>query len=130
MPNYFNPAVFANILRYLILAAQNKRVVPYNELENAFGLGHNMAGYYAGRVGAFCQEHDWPLLNALVVNTTTCMPSDGFNTFLEEDMSWGDCLASCWKAFHLTTTREHQVRNFTGLTKLTRQWTDSQEEVD
>ncbi|KTB59605.1 MULTISPECIES: hypothetical protein [Pseudomonas] len=123
MPAYFDLKVFSNILRYLILAAQAKRVVPYNELENAFGLSHNMAGFYAGTVGNFCCDNGWPLLNALVVNTTTCMPSEGFDAYLEDsDMSWGDCLAQCWKHFHLTTSRELQVRNFSGLTTLVRKW--------
>jgi hypothetical protein len=123
MPAYFDLKVFSNILRYLILAAQTKRVVPYNELENAFGLSHNMAGFYAGTVGNFCGDNGWPLLNALVVNTTTCMPSEGFDAYLEDsDLSWGDCLAQCWKHFHLTTSRELQVRNFSGLTTLVREW--------
>ncbi|MDU8499906.1 hypothetical protein RYB01_12020 [Pseudomonas syringae] len=123
MPAYFKLEVFSNILRYLILAAQAKRVVPYNELENAFGLSHNMAGYYAGIVGDFCHDNDWPLLNSLVINTTTCMPSEGFDAYLEDSkMNWGECLAQCWKHFHLTTSREHQVRNFSGLTSLVREW--------
>lgn len=127
MPAYFKPEVFANILRYLIHAAQNKRVVPYYELENLFGLSHNMAGYYAGQVGDFCLDHDWPLLNAMVVNTTTCMPSEGFDLYLQRkqertDTDWGMCLARCWKEFHLPTSREHQVRNFSGLSDLARTW--------
>lgn len=123
MPAYFKLEVFSNILRYLILAAQSKRVVPYNELENAFGLSHNMAGYYAGIVGTFCHDNNWPLLNSLVINTTSCMPSEGFDAYLDDSgMNWGECLAECWKHFHLTTSREHQVKNFSGLTSLVREW--------
>ena len=123
MPAYFKLEVFSNILRYLVLAAQAKRVVPYHELENAFGLSHNMAGYYAGIVGDFCNDNDWPLLNSLVINTSSCMPSEGFDTYLVNlDVSWGECLAQCWKHFHLATSREHQVRNFSGLTSLVREW--------
>ncbi len=123
MPNFYSPAVFANILRYLIQAAQDKRVVPYNELENLFGLSHNMAGYYAGRVGQFCLDKEWPLLNALVVNTKECRPSDGFDYYEEQsEMSWGECLSECWVNFHIKTPREQQVRNFSGLTALVREW--------
>ena len=123
MPTHFQREVFANVLRYLILAAQNKRVVPYNELENVFGFSHNMAGFYAGRVGDFCQGQGWPLLNSLVVNTTTCMPSKGFAGYLRDaGTDWGTCLAHCWQGFHLPTSREHQVRNFSGLTRLVREW--------
>jgi hypothetical protein len=126
MPTYFKLEVFANILRYLIFAAQNKRVVPYHELENVFGLSHNMAGFYAGQVGNSCQDHDWPLLNPLVVNTTTCTPSEGFESYRRSEGSdWGTCLARCWSEFHLPTSREHQVRNFSGLNSLVRKWGES-----
>ena len=123
MPAYFNLDTFSSILRYLILAAQEKRVVPYNELENAFGLSHNMAGFYAGIVGNFCHDNKLPLLNSLVINTTACKPSEGFDAYLADSkMTWGDCLAQCWKHFHLTTSRVHQVKNFSGLTDLVRKW--------
>ncbi|RON96496.1 hypothetical protein BK672_07990 [Pseudomonas fluorescens] len=123
MPSYFNLDTFSSILRYLILAAQAKRVVPYNELENAFGLSHNMAGFYAGMVGNFCYDNKLPLLNSLVINTTACKPSEGFDAYLDDSkMTWGDCLAQCWKYFHLTTSRVHQVKNFSGLTDLVRKW--------
>jgi hypothetical protein len=123
MPAYFSLDVFSNVLRYLILAAQAKRVVPYNELENAFGLSHNMAGFYAGVVGDFCRDKKMPLLNSLVVNTTSCTPSEGFDAYLDDSQkNWGECLAHCWKYFHLTTSREHQVKNFSGLTNAVREW--------
>lgn len=126
MPAYFKIEVFSNILRYLVFAAQSKRVVPYSELENVFGLSHNMAGFYSGMVGNFCRDNQWPLLNALVINMTTCMPSDGFDAYLEEaEMTWGECLAQCWTHFHLKTSREHQVTNFSGLTALVREWGES-----
>lgn len=123
MPSYFNLDVFSGILRYLVFSAQSKRVVPYNELENLFGLSHNMAGNYAGIVGDFCKDNGWPLLNALVINTTTCKPSSGFDSYLgDSESDWGQCLAECWRFFHLTTSREHQVKNFSGLTTLVREW--------
>jgi len=124
----FAVEVFANILRYLVKAAQDKRVVPYYELENLFGLSHNMAGFYAGKIGDFCLHCEWPLLNSLIVNTTTCTPSGGFDGYLEvSGMTWGDCLAQCWKQFHLTTSRQHQVENFTGLTTKARDWAKNQD---
>lgn len=124
MPTYYNPVVFSLIVRYLIKAAQDKRAVPYFELENLFGLSHNMAGFYAGCVGNFCQEQGWPrpLLNSLVINTKNCQPSEGFDGYLPEDKSWGNCLSECWAYFHVTSPREQQVRNFSGLTKLLRDW--------
>lgn len=123
MPNFYNHAVFSNILRFLIKAAQDKRVVLYNELEVLFGLSHNMAGFYAGMVGDFCLEHEWPLLNALIINTRECKPSGGFSHYEEvSEQSWGDSLAGCWQRFHISSSREQQVRNFSGLTQLVRDW--------
>ena len=123
-----NWRIVAYMLRYLIQAAQQKRVVPYHELENIFGLSHNMAGYYTGQVGEFCQDQGWPLLNALVINTTHCKPSAGFEPFLNSDGNeWGECLANCWREFHLPTTRELQVRNFSGLNKMVQEWSGPDE---
>jgi hypothetical protein len=128
MPAYFSSDVFSNILRYLIMAAQNKRFVPYNELENVFGLSHNMAGFYAGKVGDFCLDYEWPLLNALIISTTECRPSHGFDDYLVGVYNnWGDCISDCFKTFHLSTSRAHQVKNFSGLTKLSREWASSLE---
>lgn len=126
MPSYYLPEVLASIIRYLIKAAQDKRVVPYYELENIFGLSHNMAGFYAGRVGDFCLAQDMPLLNALVVNTTDCMPSHGFASYQESrNADWVTCLVQCWKEYHLPSPRELQVRNFSGLTAKVRDWSNA-----
>lgn len=127
MPTYFNAAVLSNILRYLILAAQSKRLVPYHELENVFGLSHNMAGYYSGSVGDFCIGQKWPLLNALVINTTECKPSGGFDAYLEEYgyEDWGEAISHCFKYFHQKTSRSAQVKNFSGLGNIVKEWVEA-----
>ena len=127
MPTYFNSAVLANILRYLIHAAQQKRLVPYHELENLFGLSHNMAGFYSGKVGDFCLEQEWPMLNALVINTTHCIPSHGFDYYLKkyDCDNWGEALSHCFKYFHQKSSRAQQVQHYSGLTKVVKEWTDN-----
>ncbi|MCW7551640.1 hypothetical protein NX722_03060 [Endozoicomonas gorgoniicola] len=119
------PDVFACLLRYMILAARSKRLVPYNEIENACGLGHNMVGHYAGMLGDFCIYHGLPLLNALIVNTKECMPSHGFDGYIKKEgnhQNWGECVSACFSHFHQPTLRELQVKDFQGLTTLAREW--------
>ncbi len=125
MSTYFNSAVLANILRYLIHAAQQKRLVPYYELENLFGLSHNMAGDYAGKVGNFCLANKgWPLLNALVINTRDCSPSHGFDSYLADSQyeNWGEALSGCFKYFHQPSSRAKQVEHYSGLSKVVKAW--------
>lgn len=111
---------FNCLYRYLVLAAQNKRVVMYHELESVFRLSHKLVGLYAGAIGDFCLAEELPLLNALIVSATDCRPSDGFDSYLHRSGldSWGDCLASCWKEYHITTTQEQKRGNYQGITEL------------
>lgn len=75
---------FDCLYRYLILVAQNKRVVMYHELESVFRLSHKLVGLYAGAIGDFCLEQNLPLLNSLIVSAQECQPSDGFANYLEK----------------------------------------------
>lgn len=107
---------FKAFVRYMVLAAEQKRCVPYYELENVFGLNHDYTGGYAGKLGDFCNEVGWPLLNGLIISTTECIPSEGFDGYMEETgKNWGEHVQECWKTFHVTSTRAKQVQNFSGL---------------
>ena len=70
---------FKCFVRYMINAAKQKRCVPYFEIENVFGLSHKQAGEYAGALGDFCMFAKYPPLNGLIISSTTCIPSHGFN---------------------------------------------------
>lgn len=108
------------LYRYLVLAAQDKRVVMYHELESVFRLSHKLVGLYAGAIGDFCLEQKLPLLNGLIVSATNCQPSEGFDSYLQKSglNSWGDCLAECWKKYHVVTTQEQKRGNYQGITDL------------
>ena len=109
----FQPEKFKIFVRYLIQVAKEKRCVPYNELENVFGLSHKQIGYYAGRLGDYCILRKIPPLNGLIINATDCVPSHGFNWYQEQyKKSWGEGVSGCWKKFRVTTTREKQVQDF------------------
>ncbi|KJJ19844.1 MULTISPECIES: hypothetical protein [Neisseria] len=111
---------FDCLYRYLILVAQNKRVVMYHELESVFRLSHKLVGLYAGAIGDFCLEQNLPLLNSLIVSAQECQPSDGFANYLEKSGmdSWGDCLVKCWQEYHVTTTQVQKRGNYQGITDL------------
>ena len=111
---------FDCLYRYLILVAQNKRVVMYHELERVFRLNRKLVGLYAGAIGDFCLEQNLPLLNSLIVSAKKCQPSKGFDNYLENSGmdSWGDCLAKCWQEYHVTTTPVQKRGNYQGITDL------------
>lgn len=107
---------FKCFVRYMILAAKDKRCVTYYELENSFGLSHKGVGYYAGQLGDYCSDMKFPLLNGLIISSTNSCPSKGFDWYQKEyGKSWGEIVTECWKYFHITSSREKQVKDFAGL---------------
>ncbi|MBB1271162.1 hypothetical protein [Shewanella sp. SR44-3] len=106
---------FKCFVRYMIQAAKEKRCVPYVELENVFGLAHDYVGWYAGVLGDYCLNRDLPMLNGLIISSTNCVPSEGFDWYQEEyGRSWGEIVSECWQHFHVTSTRAKQSQDFSG----------------
>jgi len=116
----FSNDKFKSFVRYIIQAAENKRCVPYYEIENIYGLNHGQVGYYAGVLGNYCIENKLPLLNGLIISSTDCIPSEGFDWFQKQmGKHWGQIIHECWKKYHVTSSREKQCKNYGGLdTKL------------
>jgi hypothetical protein len=97
----------------MIQAAKQKRCVPYVELENVFGLSHDYVGHYAGVLGNYCIEREIPILNGLIISSTTCSPSEGFDWYREKyDRNWEEIVSNCWKYFHVTSSRSKQSQDF------------------
>ncbi|AVW95383.1 hypothetical protein DA442_09560 [Vibrio parahaemolyticus] len=87
--NEFNSEKFKCFVRFMINVAKEKRCVTYKEVENIFGLSHKQAGIYAGRLGDYCIDRELPLLNSLIINTTDCVPSEGYEWYDEHTgMHW------------------------------------------
>ena len=104
---------FKCFVRYMIQVAKQKRCVPYVELENVFGLAHDYVGWYAGVLGDYCLSRDLPMLNGLIISSTDCNPSEGFDWYQEEyGRSWGEIVSECWKYFHVTSSRDKQSQDF------------------
>ncbi len=54
-----------------------------------------------------------PALNGLIINSTNCIPSRGFNWYKNKyNKSWGKLVSDCWRKFRVTSTREKQVQDF------------------
>ena len=108
-----SPDKFKCFVRYMIQAAKEKRCVPYVELENVFGLAHDYVGWYAGVLGDYCLDRRIPMLNGLIVSSTDCIPSQGFDWYQSEyGRSWGEIVSECWKHFHVTSTRTKQSQDY------------------
>ena len=109
----FQPDKFKVFVRYMIEVAKHKRCVPYYELENVFGLSHAQVGIYAGTLGDYCFDRKIPPLNGLIISTTDCVPSDGFDWYMDKyKRTWGEIVSECWRHFHNVSTREMQVKDF------------------
>ncbi len=104
---------FKCFVRYMIQVAKEKRCVSYVELENVFGLAHDYVGWYAGVLGEYCLDRDLPILNGLIISSTECVPSEGFDWYQNEyGRSWGEIVSECWRYFHVTSSRAKQSQDF------------------
>lgn len=111
----FSHEKFKCFVRFMIQAAKNKRCVPYVEIENIFGLSHKQAGIYAGHLGDYCLKRGISMLNGLLISSTDCTPSEGFDYYQNQyGKSWGEVVAACWKEYHVTSNRNSQSQDFSG----------------
>ncbi|KJZ14921.1 hypothetical protein TW85_07495 [Marinomonas sp. S3726] len=126
----FQPEKFKVFVRHMIQVAKEKRCVTYNELENIFGLSHAQVGYYSGALGDYCISKDLPPLNALVISSTDCTPSHGFDWYQEHyEVSWGELISNCYQAFHVTQTAQKKVQDFSGRDRDVENWLEEAESV-
>lgn len=72
-----NADKFECLIRYLVVAAREWRLVSYTELQEFTGLNFESMGTYLGFVGDFCLAHNWGKLPAIVISAE-CLPSDGY----------------------------------------------------
>ena len=113
--NNFMIDKFKVFVRFMIQVAKDKRCITYNEIENTFGLSHKQAGFYAGALGHYCLFKDYPALNSLIISSTDCVPSEGFDWYHEQyDISWGEMVSRCFQEFHVTQTPEKKAQDFSG----------------
>ena len=127
----FQPEKFKVFVRFMIQVAKEKRCITYNELENIFGLSHKQVGMYAGALGHYCLFNEYPALNCLIINSTSCEPSDGFDWYHQQyNMSWGEMVSMCFSSFHITQTPSKKAQDFSGRDADISSWLAQQEAVD
>ena len=96
---------FEILIRYLVLAAENKRFVTYGEITKVIGISLEMTGEFCAHVGDFCRSQNkrLPLLNSLVISSDG-MPESGYFDWLgtktkKDYAAWGQHVQECFKWF-------------------------------
>lgn len=88
--------LFKMLVRYMIVAAEKKRLVEYSEINKVFGIPLEDIRDYAGFLGDYCDIKKGPYLNSLIINTSNGMPGDDFFTWAEDTKdNWGEYVAYC-----------------------------------
>ena len=107
---------FDMLVRFMIVAAEKKRLVEYNEINKVFGISLEDIRDYAGFLGDFCDANKYPYLNCLIINTTDGMPGDDFFTWAEDTKdNWGEYMAECFSRFHIPIDNAIRFRNTSGI---------------
>ena len=114
-----NRVKFDGVVRFMIVAAEKKRLVEYSEINKVFGISLEDIRDYAGFLGDYCHANKFPYLNSLIINTTNGMPGDDFFTWAEdtEDTkdNWGEYVAECFSYYHLPLDNNVRFQNTSGI---------------
>lgn len=117
---------FAVFVRYMILAAENKRFVTYAELNKLLGVPIEDISYFADFLGDFYYENNLPYLNILIINSTNGMPGEDYFEQLEEGKeAWGANVAACISELHITMDNKKRFENTTGKNDIVEQFLTS-----
>lgn len=107
-----SPEKFNILVRFMVVAAEKKRFVEYNELNKVFGIPLEDLRDYARFLGDYCDEYDLPYLNALIIHTTDGKPGNEFFTWAKGKASdWGTLVSECLKDFHLPQGNHLRFQN-------------------
>ena len=112
-----NAEKFNILVRFMIVAAENKRFVEYNELNKVFGISLEDLRDYAGFLGDYCYAVNIPYLNCLIINTTEGMPGEDFFTWTKDENVniWGEYVAKCFAKFHIPISNTVRFKNTSGI---------------
>ena len=108
---------FNVLIRFMIIAAEKKRFVEYNELNKVFGIPLEDLRDYAGFLGGYCRAEGIPYLNCLIINTTDGMPGEDFFTWAgdKDSKNWGSYVAECFVKFHIPISNTVRFQNTSGI---------------
>jgi hypothetical protein len=100
---------FNILVRFMIVAAEEKRFVEYNKLTKILGISLEDIRDYAGFLGHYCDSEKLPRLNSLIVNSTTGQPGEDFYNWAEcQRNDWGNYVCECFQRFHLAQVNKFQ----------------------
>jgi len=100
---------FNILVRFMIVAAEEKRFVEYNKLTKILGFSLEDIRDYARFLGDYCDSKELPPLNSLIVNSTTGQPGKDFFKWAKcKRNEWGNHVCKCFKEFHLTQAKKFQ----------------------
>lgn len=107
-----SPEKFIIFVRFMVVVAEKKRFVEYNELNKVFGIPLEDLRDYARFLGDYCDEYDLPYLNSLIIYTTDGKPGNDFYTWAKcKESDWGDFVSECFKEFHLPQGNHIRFQN-------------------
>jgi len=107
---------FVILVRYMILAAEDKRFVTYAELNKLLGVSIEDLRDFAGFLGDFCDKQGYPYLNSLIINSTDGMPGQNYFLWLQGNITnWAENIAKCFSTFHVTLNQKKLYANTSGL---------------
>ena len=110
---------FCIFVRYMVVAAEDKRFVTYGDLTKLLGIPLEDLRDFADLLHKYCCNYKLPYLNSLIINTTDGMPGeDYFNCVGDGIDTWGKHIASCFSRFHLSMSNEKRFSNTTGLNEV------------
>ena len=115
--NELSSEKFNIFVRFMIIAAEKKRFVEYNELNKVFGIPLEDLRDYAGFLGDYCHAEEMPYLNCLIINTTEGMPGGDFFTWAEDSNveNWGKYVSECFAHFHIPISNKVKFQNTSGI---------------
>jgi hypothetical protein len=114
--NQLDATKFDMLVRFMIVAAENTRLVQYSEITKVFGISLEDIRDYAAFLGVFCRVNKYPLLNSLIINTKDGMPGDDFFTWASDTRdNWGNHIASCFSGFHRPLGNANRFNNTSGI---------------
>ena len=82
----YNSRFIIDVAKLLIQYAINGKLVTYKELSEYFGnaIAPRNTGGPIGMISEACSQARLPMLSAIVVNSSTGMPGEGFFTLFKE----------------------------------------------
>ncbi|OIO05321.1 MAG: hypothetical protein AUJ49_01485 [Desulfovibrionaceae bacterium CG1_02_65_16] len=117
---------FDILVRFMIVAAERKRLVEYGELTKVFGISLQDLRDYAKWLGDYCVSVGKPPLSALIVNTTDGRPGDDYYVWYssthgmekkDADSAWGKSVADCFVSYKVPINNAKRFENIAKISK-------------